>query len=63
MLQVMKQFWMEEEGVTAIEYGLIAALVALVIIAAVVTAGSNLNILWTRIGTCLSNATTGLGCP
>ena len=32
----------EEEGVTAIEYGLIAALIAVVIIAAVTLVGGNL---------------------
>jgi len=32
-----------EEGVTAIEYGLLAALIAVVIVAAVTTLGSNLS--------------------
>jgi pilus assembly protein Flp/PilA len=33
----------EEDGVSAIEYGLIAALIAVVIIGAVTTIGSNLS--------------------
>lgn len=37
------RFLRDEEGVTAIEYGLIAALIAVVIIAAVTLVGTNLN--------------------
>jgi pilus assembly protein Flp/PilA len=36
----LKQLWTEEEGVTALEYGLIAALIAVVIIAAVKAVGT-----------------------
>ena len=43
MIQFIKKFWQEEEGVTAIEYGLIAALIAVVIIGAVTTIGENLT--------------------
>jgi len=42
MTKLMK-FFREEKGVTAIEYGLIAALVAVAIIAAVTTLGGKLN--------------------
>lgn len=38
----LQRFLQEEEGVTAIEYGLIAALIAVVIIAAVQAVGQNL---------------------
>jgi pilus assembly protein Flp/PilA len=37
------RFLKEEEGVTAIEYGLIAALIAVAIIAGVTLVGTNLN--------------------
>lgn len=37
------RFLKNEEGVTAIEYGLIAALIAVVIITAVALVGTNLN--------------------
>lgn len=37
------RFLRDEEGVTAIEYGLIAALIAIVIITAVTAVGTNLN--------------------
>ncbi|MCZ7559025.1 MAG: Flp family type IVb pilin [Burkholderiaceae bacterium] len=43
MVQFVKKFWQEEEGVTAIEYGLIAALIAVVIIGSVTFVGDNLN--------------------
>ncbi len=57
--QFLKQFFKDEEGVTAIEYGLIAALVALVIITALTLAGSSLNVLWLRISSVLASAAAG----
>ena len=54
MVQLIKRFIREEEGVTAIEYGLIAALIAHVIAAAVILVGNQLNIVFTKIGTCLT---------
>ena len=41
----------DELGVTAMEYGLIAGLVAVVIIGAVTTVGTELNAVFTTIGT------------
>jgi len=38
-----KRFIKDEDGVTAIEYGLIAALIALAIISGVTTIGTNLS--------------------
>ena len=43
MTKVIKKFFKNEEGATAIEYGLIAALIAVVIIAAVTLLGGNLT--------------------
>jgi pilus assembly protein Flp/PilA len=40
-----------ESGVTAIEYGLIASLIAIVIIAGVTVVGTNLTALFTYIST------------
>ena len=40
----------DRRGVTAIEYGLIAALIAVVIAAAVTTVGSKVNSTFTSIG-------------
>ncbi len=60
MLQLMQRFIREEDGVTAIEYGLIAALIALVIAAAVILVGNQLNITFNKIANCLTapSATT-----
>ena len=43
MNQFVSRFLKDESGATAIEYGLIAAGIAVVIIAAVNTVGSNLS--------------------
>jgi pilus assembly protein Flp/PilA len=43
MKQFFARFVQDESGATAIEYGLIVALIAVVIIGAVTTLGTNLN--------------------
>ncbi|KVK90059.1 Flp family type IVb pilin [Burkholderia sp. MSMB1498] len=50
LVQHVKQFVRDEGGVSAIEYGLIAALIAIVIIGAVKTVGTNLNTVFSTIG-------------
>jgi pilus assembly protein Flp/PilA len=47
----MQRFWNDEEGVTAIEYGLIASLIAVVIIGAVQLVGTNLSNVFNYIAT------------
>lgn len=54
LLMSMKRFVKDEEGVTAIEYGLIAALIAVVIAGTVATVGSDLKATFTTISTCLT---------
>ncbi|ABB75654.1 pilus assembly protein Flp/PilA [Nitrosospira multiformis ATCC 25196] len=54
--QGMKQFLNDEEGVTAIEYALIAALIAVAIITAVRQVGTDLNLVFGAISTALSGA-------
>lgn len=49
MTKLFARFAKDESGATAIEYGLIAALIAVAIITAVTTLGSNLDGLFTRI--------------
>ena len=61
MTQFIKKFWQEEEGVTAIEYGLIAALIAVVIIGAVTAVGGNLRSIFNTIASTLSGAATNTG--
>ncbi len=48
-----RRFLRDEEGVTAIEYGLIAALIAVVIIAAVQLIGTRLDAAFDKIAACL----------
>ena len=50
---MLSKFFADESGATAIEYGLIAALIAVVIITALTTIGSNLNASFTSIATTL----------
>lgn len=56
LTRFIQKFVRDEEGVTAIEYGLIAALIAVVIIAAVTIVGTQLNAVFTTIGTALTTA-------
>lgn len=49
-MQAIQKFMQQEDGVTAIEYGLIAALIAVVIIASVTTIGTNLKAVFEYIG-------------
>jgi pilus assembly protein Flp/PilA len=48
--------WRDDRGVTAIEYGLIAALIAVVIIGAVTLVGGELETTFTTISTKLKGA-------
>ena len=47
----------DEEGVTAIEYGLLAALVAVAIIGGATALGTNLNTFFNNMGTWFGNIT------
>jgi len=50
-MEKLKKFFKEEDGVTAIEYGLIAALIAVAIIVAVTAVGTGLNNTFTKVST------------
>lgn len=56
LTNTLKQFILDEDGVTAIEYGLIAALIAVVIIAMVRLVGEQLNVTFNKIATELTTA-------
>jgi pilus assembly protein Flp/PilA len=45
------RFFKDESGATAIEYGLIAALIAVVVIAAATSVGSNLSSTFNSVAT------------
>jgi pilus assembly protein Flp/PilA len=49
MRSIRKSFAQDNTGATAIEYGIIASLIAVVIIAAVTTVGTSLNNLFTEV--------------
>jgi pilus assembly protein Flp/PilA len=53
MKQLFHNFWEDQSGATAIEYGLIAAGISLAIIAIVNGIGTNLNTKYTAINSSL----------
>ena len=55
MSKFMTRFAKDESGATAIEYGLIVALIAVVIITAVTTLGGHFNNAFVKINTGLSS--------
>jgi pilus assembly protein Flp/PilA len=59
LVEEVKNFMQEEDGVTAIEYGLIAALIAVAIILAVTQVGTSLEAIFYTI----SDALGGAGAP
>ena len=52
-MRLLTEFWRDETGATAIEYGLIAAGIALAIITVVNGIGTKLNAKFTAINTSL----------
>ncbi len=52
-MKLVSRFFKEEDGATAIEYGLIAALISVVIIGAVTALGSSLNAVFTEVDAAL----------
>lgn len=60
-MQFIKNFIQEEDGVTAIEYALIAALIAGVIIVAVTSLGTNIKTLFTTVGSSISTVNKNYG--
>jgi pilus assembly protein Flp/PilA len=56
MKALLFRFARDESGVTAIEYGLIAALIAVVIIVAVTAVGTDLSAVFNVVGNSLNTA-------
>ncbi|MGH7009106.1 MAG: Flp family type IVb pilin [Stellaceae bacterium] len=52
-MKTLTKLLRDESGVTAIEYGLIAALISVVIITAVTTVGTNLTAVFNSVATSL----------
>ncbi|MGZ5182453.1 MAG: Flp family type IVb pilin [Ramlibacter sp.] len=57
----VKAFLADEEGVTAIEYGLIAALIGVALTAGASTLGGDLNTAFDKIATKVSQAVNSMG--
>jgi len=58
-LEILKNLINDESGATAIEYGLIAALVSVAAITALTAMGGSLTTMFTAVSTALTAATTG----
>ena len=59
-MTTLRHFVRDESGATAIEYGLIAALVSVAAIGALSALGESLNSIFTFISGTLSNAAAGV---
>ncbi|MDD5250370.1 MAG: Flp family type IVb pilin [Rhodocyclaceae bacterium] len=55
LVQGIGRFVREDEGVTMVEYGLIAALIAIVCIVAITAVGTNLNDVFNKVKDCLAS--------
>lgn len=58
-MDAISRFIRQEDGVTAIEYGLIAALVAVAIIVGAGALGTGLNGIFQRLADCITAPTGG----
>ena len=58
-MKTLNQFVKCESGATAIEYGLIAALIGVVIITAVTTAGTSISTVFVKISTAMNGVAAG----
>ena len=56
MIQKIKSFFKDEEGATAVEYGLMVALIAAVIVAGVTLLGTSTNAKFNSVGTTIQEA-------
>ncbi|MFQ5773019.1 MAG: Flp family type IVb pilin [Kiloniellaceae bacterium] len=56
MLKRFQNFCHDESGATAIEYGLIAALVSVAAIGALTAMGGSLKVMFNKVSTALSSA-------
>jgi pilus assembly protein Flp/PilA len=54
-MERVEWFFRDESGATAVEYGLLVALIAVVIITAVTTLGSNLSSKFNRVATAIGS--------
>jgi pilus assembly protein Flp/PilA len=53
---MIKNFFQDESGASAVEYGLLVALIAVVIITAVTTLGTTISGMFTKVNNSISGA-------
>lgn len=58
MREFLARFLRDESGATAIEYGLLAGLIAVVIIVGATALGTNINAAFVRIAACVTAPTS-----
>ncbi|WP_425963148.1 Flp family type IVb pilin [Rhizobium nepotum] len=61
MTKIFTRFLKDESGATAIEYGLIAALISVAIVGGATTVGTQIKLLFENIGDKMTDATTNSG--
>ena len=61
MSAFLHRFRRDERGVTALEYGLIAGFISLVIVAGLIIASPAVSLIYSAIGSELSNACASMG--
>ena len=59
-MKFVQSFLRDEDGAAAIEYGLIAALIAVAIIVGAGLLGTNLDGIFTRLGNCMATPTAAV---
>ncbi|HLO74963.1 MAG TPA: Flp family type IVb pilin [Magnetospirillum sp.] len=60
-ISLFRRFSRNESGATALEYGLLAGLISVMVIAGATLAGTSLNTLFTGVGNHLKSAATNAG--
>ena len=55
----IRSFTKDEKGATAVEYGIMVALIAVVIIVTVALLGASLNTIFGQVQNCLAQASSG----
>ncbi|HEX5372301.1 MAG TPA: Flp family type IVb pilin [Aquabacterium sp.] len=63
LIKFFRDFASDESGATAIEYGLLAALISVVIIVAAALVGTNLTTLFQQVADCLGGGPGNGTCP
>lgn len=58
MVKQILNFLKDEEGASAVEYGLIVGLIAVAVVAVLLSMGGGLNTLFTRVDTNIDTANT-----